>query len=113
MYCVYCRRPLCENFVTGILTTGDSDPRCEASVDWRHHLEKVTFTYYGNDADILRDAYQEIANLLKELSPGIPDHKAVRAVIAIGDDWIDAGHAGSLAEFTRNWWEANSEIYLR
>lgn len=37
--CVWCGRPLCEDFVTRILMTGDSNPRCPESGDGRHHLE--------------------------------------------------------------------------
>jgi len=37
--CVWCQRPLCEDFVTRVLMTGDSDTRCAESPDGRHHIE--------------------------------------------------------------------------
>jgi hypothetical protein len=37
--CVWCSRPLCEDFVTRILMTGDGNPRCPESGDGWHHLE--------------------------------------------------------------------------
>ena len=41
MFCYYCDRPLCEDFITRTLTTGDSDEHCEASPDGKHHLEGI------------------------------------------------------------------------
>ena len=110
MNCAYCGRPLCEDFVTGDLMTGDSNKRCGKSPDWRHHLEK-RFTYRGNDAAIVRDAYQVVAGCLRDLSPGMPDWRSVRAVIAITDDWLDSGAPGDIKIFARNWWEANGRDY--
>jgi hypothetical protein len=43
MTCWYCGRPLCEDFVTGTLMTGDGDIACrdgDPSPDGRHHLER-------------------------------------------------------------------------
>jgi len=42
MTCAYCGRPLCEDFVTGVLMTGDSDMTCRESPDQAHHLVRVT-----------------------------------------------------------------------
>lgn len=39
MFCAWCQRPLCEDFVTGVLMTGDSDTACPDSGDGKHHTE--------------------------------------------------------------------------
>ena len=39
MFCVHCGRPLCEDFISRELMTGDSDRYCPDSPDYKHHIE--------------------------------------------------------------------------